>query len=1102
MTNAGEKSLNEFIEDMYISGNKRVNFVRIIRQNNTLNITKNDFEKLKISSNINRYYHEYNHAQMMDAYEPFWEIIGDIINKNSLDVEKVFEKANVYSLHRSIFQSYFTLKECVREDEPILTEIDYEHERFIDGILMLLKILSEDYPIFIMLNKVNLITTSSLTILQKLLEMDCPNIKILGIVNRLGNISLYTHETYAEFILVCEEKDRISEWTLEEIEEVKKDKSFSLCLSDSKDYFMKIKNMFYCFAFEQAFNYLNFIHQRIELDKLKVSVDFQIQTLIYYIQACIYKKNNSMALLLCDNLKQINGGVLERYKNYNYYYLIAVANMCNGNQSDAREYVVKCRQFIDDDRSEFKVELLMNMIEFGGWNDICIIEKEVEVSQRLLKRCNTYKFQNHLAHIYVYCYGNENSLFVVPEGIEERIPMVMKGIKIAEKLGNNQFLMEAYRKNVMMASYNGFQNTSNYFYGKIIQVAKRVHDRMIEAHIYNGLGYNCSAVDNYVEANDYYNKSLEIYIEEKSTDYILETLYNMGMNNILSGDYGNAIDYLVTILNLMNMLKKNDLRVCHVSKIYGLIALASYKMEKFNATHFYLNKQKQFLEYILDYDKRDESDNYLWDDDLFLYYYVTALQEQHKENYNEALENYDKAYAYMERSVGSMYFNYSLYTWDKANLYKIMNMNEDRQLLLREARTFFGRKGNFYRIRMIDELIYKGEWQLFVIEMPLRNVNLKDIIKLAKWEKIQDEAKAKKMDIRFFTTLQELINHSYKNVKEQTETLIFNFKNNYNVDNVIYISFEEDNYNLKYSDLTYEISEDKIQSLKQYFTNNTEGFAVSKFSNNYTDYKPILELFSRSKIFSVIAVPLYNNDKLISVFIAFDCIRNSWNSTVRTKTMDRNDLDIYRFVFRQVVDANEKFKLNEQLKIQAITDELTGLYNRKGYYKKIDELMKKSIETKKQMNATIIYADLDHFKYYNDTFGHHVGDAILVEFAKIFKNLCGNNGLPVRFGGDEFVIFLKTVNREVVQKVIDDIYIAIEKQDGFQKTVEKYMNGKIHIPNESKVTCSIGIAFQENISNYEEYLELIKQADEALYMVKNKGKGYALWNGNNYISKA
>ena len=63
-----------------------------------------------------------------------------------------------------------------------------------------------------------------------------------------------------------------------------------------------------------------------------------------------------------------------------------------------------------------------------------------------------------------------------------------------------------------------------------------------------------------------------------------------------------------------------------------------------------------------------------------------------------------------------------------------------------------------------------------------------------------------------------------------------------------------------------------------------------------------------------------------------------------------------------------------------------------------------SDEEARKKNYAFVYLDLDHFKYYNDTFGHHVGDAILVKFADIFKQKALKSSVVIRLGGDEFAI--------------------------------------------------------------------------------------------------
>lgn len=207
--------------------------------------------------------------------------------------------------------------------------------------------------------------------------------------------------------------------------------------------------------------------------------------------------------------------------------------------------------------------------------------------------------------------------------------------------------------------------------------------------------------------------------------------------------------------------------------------------------------------------------------------------------------------------------------------------------------------------------------------------------------------------------------------------------------------------------------------------------------------------------------------------------------------MDDDDLVMFTYVFRQIVDAIEKFKMNQLLRKQAETDQLTGLYNRKMYYDRIDGMVENANKNGKTIDISLIYADLDHFKYYNDHFGHDVGDAILVEFARIFKEVSEGLGWAIRFGGDEFLLVLNTADNNVVKGVVDRIYQEIEDRNGFEAIVGKYLSSDVSIPKENRASCSIGVSIGHQINSMEEIAIIRKRADDALYRVKRNGRGYA-----------
>jgi len=104
---------------------------------------------------------------------------------------------------------------------------------------------------------------------------------------------------------------------------------------------------------------------------------------------------------------------------------------------------------------------------------------------------------------------------------------------------------------------------------------------------------------------------------------------------------------------------------------------------------------------------------------------------------------------------------------------------------------------------------------------------------------------------------------------------------------------------------------------------------------------------------------------------------------------------------RSIVYSIERHRLQHALRQLAVLDELTGLYNRRGFNTLVPELMQKVRGS--TASGYIVCFDLDRFKGINDTYGHASGDAALVEFATLLRNAFRKDGLFVRLGGDEFL---------------------------------------------------------------------------------------------------
>lgn len=161
---------------------------------------------------------------------------------------------------------------------------------------------------------------------------------------------------------------------------------------------------------------------------------------------------------------------------------------------------------------------------------------------------------------------------------------------------------------------------------------------------------------------------------------------------------------------------------------------------------------------------------------------------------------------------------------------------------------------------------------------------------------------------------------------------------------------------------------------------------------------------------------------------------------------------------------------------QSLTDELTGLGNRRYFQEKFDEAWRYCIRYKSSLSLAIL--DVDHFKDYNDEFGHPVGDACLVQISQgIKEGLFRPLDVVARYGGEEFIIVLVDTNINGTEKALNNIRTSISK---------------LSIPNASNVdskivTVSIGCVTVTDIKAATPE-SVIEQADKALYKAKAAGR--------------
>jgi diguanylate cyclase len=170
-------------------------------------------------------------------------------------------------------------------------------------------------------------------------------------------------------------------------------------------------------------------------------------------------------------------------------------------------------------------------------------------------------------------------------------------------------------------------------------------------------------------------------------------------------------------------------------------------------------------------------------------------------------------------------------------------------------------------------------------------------------------------------------------------------------------------------------------------------------------------------------------------------------------------------------------QLSHQLKQtqrQALVDALTGLANRRAFDTKLAELHEKF---KADGDAfAVVMIDIDHFKRFNDTYGHKVGDAVLQVVGSVLKDCLTVEDYPARYGGEEFIVLLPG-------KSVDESFVVAEeiRRRMSEKRFRLAKSGRTI----GQITVSLGIAV---ITGEDSQESVVERADKALYVAKNSGR--------------
>jgi diguanylate cyclase (GGDEF)-like protein len=193
-----------------------------------------------------------------------------------------------------------------------------------------------------------------------------------------------------------------------------------------------------------------------------------------------------------------------------------------------------------------------------------------------------------------------------------------------------------------------------------------------------------------------------------------------------------------------------------------------------------------------------------------------------------------------------------------------------------------------------------------------------------------------------------------------------------------------------------------------------------------------------------------------------------------TKPFDPHELQVRLHTGKRIITLQaELIEAREALRMQALHDPLTGVWNRRAI---LDVLGNELARSRREgLSVAVAIADLDHFKHINDTYGHMVGDTALCESTNRMRTLLRTYDAIGRYGGEEFLIVLPGCTSQDAFKLAERLRLGMSQEP------VKISGGAI------EVMCSLGVAASDTVAILDP-VALIQAADNALYRAKAKGR--------------
>lgn len=1115
-----EKFINKLINSMVNSiENQAKNKVVFVKHYNTFDLPKQRMEYVykKFEDEIAIFHYDFSLRSIQGPFEPFLDNIKELYDrfyKDEMSIKDFVRECEVYKPVRKIFENYLDKRDVERREQIIIPEVAYERTKIVESIINILKYVSKEHKIIFVLNRIHFARISTLYMLRKyMLELENNNLGIIITYNDVFCIEGREREEWDKIMTFIHEKNYVVDYNIIGENGVSS-APFEIKEGDSEIFIKKVKLLLKFNCCSQALEYLRQIVDEIDDNNFNICKTEKLVFMMEYIYAAICEGDYITALKYSERVKSIiDKGQNAEIKFFYYYnqcmlYIYQYGRNIPGELSKAfEEASIKS----EDDYYVFVYKLTMYLSKFRGLKDLFLCDFDFPIEEEFLKEMEEREYLNHLSYFYMFGFDNDPRYFKDTIDSIKGLEKFNRGLDIAKELNNSKLIMEGYKKCITVCSRVGNFEPMEYYYKLCLETAENNEDIVNKVDLYNGLGYNMIVRGSYEKADSYFNEALALQIENHNNGMeIAETVYNMAINAFMCGNYFWTDKYMNYVVKILNALRTQKMKLCSISKIYGIIAVSNFYLGIDYNCDVYRKLLKRIVKHLLD--ETDESKFAFWDDDLAFYFTTKALIAKRNGEYDKADIYFNRVMFHLQRSNSAKTTLYHIYVYEYTDVLKKLNKTVDADRLIKDAYTYYtSNQAENIALEVINRIHNRGrdiQYKANKVDVSLKKVTEKQLMDEINRTQVDNLLEEKTKNLTFVSSWQDMLNDENNSTESKLISSAMTMLNsNYGIQDELVIEVIDDVPKVLYRSDAIKCDDKDMEYIVSYFDRIRNSCLVNSLDRSYDEHNYLMKALDDIEITSMVGVPIIRNGSVRFVLIALSVPVS--NRLEMENMLTEQSKIMIQYAFGQLVDTiyrmrdlkeieymnNKLAGMNEMLTTLAEHDFLTNMYNRNGLDKIVSKMSEyhTALGTNDEQMA-VLYIDLDNFKYFNDTFGHTVGDKILKEFANLCNRSVGSRGYGIRYGGDEFVILIPQCTDDDAVEIATYINEELEN-DRFYKNVNVPLDELEKARKNNKaLSSSVGIAFCKKTEEKEIY-DTIKKADIALYDVKKSTKnGYSLYD--------